>query len=286
MRVYGDERYRAIYSFCGILVLAAGIAISGGSLSQAQTSQIKKPLIYQMGNVVHINADGERPLLVALQALREKYGWIVDYEDPQYLEGSGQGNPASLGSRRHPDNRRMGGFSVEFNVGTAPAGRPDENTVLTAVVNAFNQNNAMAQFELRNETAAGDEDGASKSNNQEKPRYDVIGSVVRSGDDGGKEQQFVLDAVIELAKEPRTLEQTIRKISEKVSSQSGVPVMVGAIATSGSTQLVVGGTEVTARKLLAQALAATGEDLSWLLIYDRNAKHYELSVTGSNATGP
>ena len=97
-----------------------------------------------------INADGPRPLLRALEALQEKYGWTVDYEDPQYPAES---NPPTNPRWRHPNagTFRGGGFSVEFNTGSTPDSRPDENSVLTTVVNAYNEGSAVAQFELRKE---------------------------------------------------------------------------------------------------------------------------------------
>jgi hypothetical protein len=128
------------------------ILLPSTSFSQAEraTSQIKKPLIYQFGNVVHINADGPRPLLRALDALHEKYGWTVNYEDPQY--------PAELNLPvnprwRHPNAGSFGGesFSVEFKTGPAGDSRPDENLVLTTVVDAYNEGGGVAQFELRKE---------------------------------------------------------------------------------------------------------------------------------------
>ena len=54
------------------LVVATIIALPFTSFSQSAraTSQIKRPLIYQIGNVVRIYAEGERPLLRALDALQ------------------------------------------------------------------------------------------------------------------------------------------------------------------------------------------------------------------------
>ncbi len=73
-------------------VVLAGISAS--ALGQAR-SELKKPLIYQIGTTVHINAYGPRPLLQTVEALQEKYGWLVDYEDPHYAPASAAGAAAA-----------------------------------------------------------------------------------------------------------------------------------------------------------------------------------------------
>lgn len=139
-------------SGCGTIVLIIAVAatllpITCFSQAERATSQTKKPLIYQVGNVVRIDAEGPRSLLRALDALEKKYGWNVDYEEPQYpADLDLTTNLPSLPSRRHANvrNSRREGFSVEFNpapanTGPAPDSRPDEDSVLTAVVDAYNQ---------------------------------------------------------------------------------------------------------------------------------------------------
>lgn len=247
---------------------------AGFSQAAHATSQIKKPLIYQIGNVVHINADGRQPLLRALDALQEKYGWIVDYEDPQYPADADEAtNAPSLPSRRHPNarNSRWEGFSVEFTVGPTPDSVPDEKSVLKTVVNAYNEGNAIAQFELRN----------LENGRQQEWRFDVIGISAPDHQDETQSQQPVLDLPITLAKEPRTAEQTLALICQHVSKQSKIPVTVGTIdgTVGGLREVAIGGVEVPARTLLSRTLASMGGHPSWRLLYDSNSKSYELSVS-------
>src|ERR1017187_5420808 len=94
-------------------------------------------------------ADGPRPLLRALGALHEKYGWTVNCEDPQYPAES---RPPTNPRWRHPNAGSFRGDSFSgIQHRAAPDSRPDENSVLTIVVDAYNQRNAIAQFELRQE---------------------------------------------------------------------------------------------------------------------------------------
>jgi hypothetical protein len=262
-----------------MLLLIVLLPLSDGSFSQAvnTTSQIKKPLIYQIGNVVHVNADGERPLLRTLDALQEKYGWIVNYEDPPYATDADElENAPSLPSRRHVNARNLTkeGFSVEFTVGPSPDSLPAENSVLTTVVNAYNEGSSVAQFELRNE-------GDNQNKKQKERHFDVVG-VISGEQKGTQNDQPIFDAQITLAKEHRDADTTIALICERVSEQSGIPVTVGATdgKVTETKRVAIGGFAVPARTLLSRALASMGDRLSWRLLYDSSNKSYELSLSG------
>lgn len=230
---------------------------------------IKKPLIYQIGQIVHINATGSRPLLQAVDALQEKYGWIVEYEDPQYPAAiGGAATPPSPPNRRHPNARTNGttGFSVQFNGGPTPDSRPDEQTVLALVVDANNQSNDAGQFELRKE-----KDGS----------FVVDGVGVRSPQGETSSQQPILDSLISLKAERRSARQTIALICQKVSQQSKIQVTADGVADSLPERetVAVGGVGVPARTLLSRTLASMGGKLYWRLIYDSNEKSYQLSIS-------
>ena len=143
--------------------------------SQTAASQIKKTLIYQIGTVVRINADGPQPLLRALEALQEKYRWVVDYEDPQIPYASDEAtNPKFVPQRWHPNaqNFRAEPFSVEFKSGPTPDSIPDEGAVLADVVDAYNEANVDVQFEVR---IAKQQEGAKRKDK----RFALVGVAVR-----------------------------------------------------------------------------------------------------------
>ena len=253
------------YLFCLVPILLVSEGFSQGAPQPGPA--IKKPLIYQIGQIVHINATGSRPLLQAVDALQEKYGWIVKYEDPQYPAAiGGAATPPSPPNRRHPNarNSEMTGFSVEFNV-TANS-RPDEQTVLALVVDANNQSNDAGQFELRKE-----KDGS----------FVVVGVGVRSPQGETSSQQPILDSLISLEAERRSTRETIALICQKVSQLSKIQVTANdaADSLSGRAIVVVGGADVQARTLLSRILASMGRNLYWRLLYDSSAKSYELSIS-------
>jgi len=272
MRIRCAAMHRARWFFFAAIMTVVAILLPARSVSQAAhtDSQIKKPPIYQVGNVVHIHAEGPRPLLRALDALQDKYGWTVDYEDPQY--------PAdldlapSLPRRRHPNVRnlrgRRGSFSVEFNSGLAPDSPPDENSVLKIVVDRYNQSDADGQFELRKE-----QDG----------RIDVVGIGVRDQQGEVSSRQPILDPPITLKTKRRSADQTIALICQRAGRQSKIRVTPSGISVdvSGQGTVAIGGTRVSARTLLSRTLATMGEHLSWRLLYDGNGRNYELSLAPS-----
>jgi hypothetical protein len=268
MRIRRAAGHRARWFFFAAVIAVAAILLPAKSVSQAAhtTSQIKKPLIYQVGNVVHIRAEGPRPLLRALDALQDRYGWMVDYEDPQYPADLDLApNEPSLPRRRHPNVRNLkGSFSVEFNSGPAPDSPPDENSVLKIVVDSYNQSDADGQFELRKE-----QDG----------RFDVVGTGVRDHHGEVSSREPILDLLITLKTERRSADETIALICEKVGQQSKIPVTPSGIADDvpGLGTVAAGGMRVSARALLSRTLATMVEHLSWRLLYDVNGKSYELS---------
>jgi hypothetical protein len=275
MRIRCAERYHAKWLPITVIiaVVAAIVAASlpGEGLSPAATtSQIKKPLIYQVGNVVHINAEGPRPLLRALGALQEKYGWIVNYEDPEYPGDSDSGaSSQSLPQRRHPNARNVKErFSMEFSSGPEPDIPPDENSVLRIVVDAYNESNAETQFELRKQQDGG---------------FDVVGTAPREdGEISGR--QSILDVPITLEVKRRTADETVALICQTLSHLGKIPVTASGVGShaQGQKTVAIGGIRISARTLLARTLATMGERLSWRLLYDANEKSYELDLTRSS----
>lgn len=227
---------------------------------------MKKPLIYEIGEYLHINASGPRPLLQAVDALQQKYGWVIDYEDPHYsvpLESAA--STASPPNRRHSMAQQGGenGFSMQFNIGSNSAKAPDETALLQAVIDANNQSSAAGQFKLLK---------------QEGGTFAVVGVSARGADGQVANQQPILDTPITLAKTRRTAASTITLISHHLSEDAKLPV-----ATQLSTGLFqylaeVGGSATPARTLLVETLAGSKAKTYWQLLYDPQSKSYQLNI--------
>ena len=245
--------------FCFSILLLTSTSFSQGP---QQTSSLKKPLIYQIGQVVHINAGGPRPLLQAIDALQDKYGWAVDYEDPQYPPSpAGVPSPPSPPNRRHANVSGVGesAFAVQFNA--PPNGQPDEQSVLTTVVDSYNQSGGAAEFKLLKQ-----DDGT----------FAVVGTRVPGSNN--ENQQPILDSPINLPTDRRTAHATIALICQTLSQQSEVPVTATSANVNETLRVIVGGNAVPARVLLARTLQSIGGKPYWRLIYNPDRKSYELTI--------
>ncbi len=284
-RIVGPARWlptAALYSKIAPIAMMVTMTVLLPSRSFPQSepasSHIKKPLIYQIGNRVHINATGPRPLLRALDALQQKYGWLVDYEDPQYVAEPSP-PPNRRWRRANTEGRADEGFSVEFTTGPTPE-NPDEGSVLQTLVDAYNEASTAAQFELRMEPGAGVNN---KDNKISGPRFDVIGESQRDQQDTAHNPP-ILDLPITIAKETRTAERTIALICQKLKQKSNISVTMDTNqgAADGDVPwqktIAVGGVDEHARALLSRVITAMGDRLCWRLLYDPAGKSYVFSI--------
>jgi hypothetical protein len=228
-------------------------------------SYLKQAAISETAGTVHVVANSPRPLLQILDALREKYGWAANYEDPQFVskldlvETGGPGNhvPDPNLPPRVPGG---GAFSVEF-----PAAAPDEEKVLQLVVDSYNRSDNPGRFELR-KSKTGD--------------FFVVGAQAHDARGQISHQQVLFDVPITVVAKARTMGETVELICQKIHAGGGVAVTVGVSPRSlmVGTQVTVGGTKVSARDLLLQTLTSTGRKLYWRLLFDPQSKGYYLDI--------
>jgi hypothetical protein len=258
------------------IVLSATLFAATISLAQPPQTQsdIDKPAIYQVGEYLHINASGPRPLLQAIEGLQQKYGWAIDYEDPQYLIA--QENPAArtspphrLNSMARTGNAAGGGFSLRFQL-TGPSGAaPAQDKLLAAVVDAYNQSNGAAEFKLLPQAGG---------------RFAVVGVGARDASGSLVSQQPILDAPITLPSAQGTVVETISSICGQLSSQNKTPIAVHIDpALSQSMPAMIAGQTLPARKILSRAVATWGNKTYWQLLYDAQIKSYELNIRRGRA---
>src|SRR5579864_5462187 len=109
---------------------------------------LKEASITETANSIHIAANSPRPLTQVLDALRQKYGWNVDYEDPRYLSKSDIVERTAPNSAAHlfPAG---GALDVDVPAGTPATAPPPEEKTLQLIVDAYNQSKNPGRFELR-----------------------------------------------------------------------------------------------------------------------------------------
>ena len=258
-----DAMIRKLLFFGAVLMALVGYLVGYYDAVGQTGPEIKKPLVYQIGRYVHINASGARPLLQAIDALQQKYGWIVDYEDPEYLSAPGTAvNGPTPSHMRHAYAQGSHGDSFSVQFPAAPNSVPDEASVLTTVVDAYDQSDGGAEFKLIKENGA---------------RFAVVGVGARGDNGETVSQPPILDTPVTLAKEQRSARETIALICQRVSEAGKVKVSLDVNFTYGET-VMVSGVNTPARALLSQTLLTLGGSLYWRLIYEAERKNCGLSI--------
>ena len=130
-----------------VIFLSFLIALqTSAQTSKGSRSYSKDATISLSGGTVHIVANSPRPLEQVLDALQQKYGWAINYEDPQYISSMDIVTSAGGDSRSKLPAGET--FAVEFS-----ATAPEEEKILHLVVDSYNQSKNPGRFrELRRDT--------------------------------------------------------------------------------------------------------------------------------------
>jgi hypothetical protein len=250
------KRIHHIIFLSSLIVLQASAQISQGSRSYSKDAAISFS-----GGTVHIVANSPRPLEQMLDALQQKYGWAINYEDPQYISPMDiLTSPGGDSSLKLPAG---GTFTVEFS-----ATAPEEEKILRLVVDSYNQSKNPGRFELRHDPQG---------------NFRVVGTAARDEKGTISAQPVVLDLPLTLTTEERSIADTVNLICEGIAAQNKTPVAVGISprALMNRTLAKVGGTKIPAHDLLAESLTATRHNLYWRLLFDPDSKSYFLGIHSS-----
>jgi len=217
---------------------------------------LKDAAISENAGTVRIVANSPRPLEQVLDALQRRYGWVVNYEDPQYVATADYVENAGAEHSRIPAGRS---FSIEFPSGAA------EEKILRLVVDAYNKSTNPGHFEVRQLADAS---------------FDIVGTEAQ--DEKGKmfAQQIPLDVSVTLPSEERPINETVDQICQEVTKQLHYDFNLGISPRSFllRTTAKIGGTNKSAREFLTQSLTATHQRLYWRLLFDPNTKTYLLNL--------
>jgi len=236
-----------------LLVLPAFAQVT----TEKPAAYLRQATVSETADSVRVTANSPRPLLQVLDALLQKYGWIVNYEDPAYVSDldvveAPDGIP-------HSHVPAGGPFTVEF-----PANKPDQEKTLRLIVDFYNQSKYPGRFELRH---SGD-------------TYSVVGTAAHDAKGAMSPEQPLLDLPVTLPAQERTIVDTIDLICHSLAAQRHTTVIIGVQPRNliAHTSVKIGGSKVPARELLLQCLAATHHTLYWRLFFDPNTKGYVVNI--------
>jgi hypothetical protein len=239
--------------------------------SSAQTPPARTQITHQ-GSRTTIVANGTRPLLQAVEALRDEYSWVVDYEDPIYSGSELVDDTSPAWRQLHPTSkgvtRPVGSrFVTSFDGGDAAAMQTSvgEERVLRSVVHDYNASRGPGQFEVRR-SASG--------------RLAIVG-LPKAASTGQQAPQSIMDTPINLELKVRRADEALSAISAALSVQSGRKVAYFGYSDNLliQTGTSLGGQDVPARDLLEEVAGFTRYCISFNSMYDADANLYGVSVS-------
>lgn len=225
--------------------------------SSPVSAYLKEAVMSESAGTVHVSANSPRPLEQVLDGLQKKYGWVVNYEDPQYVSHVDLMDTHDASAAQVPAG---GSFSVDF-----PATAPDEEKILRLVVDAYNRSKNPGQFELRR---------------SQQGLFYVIGTGAHDEKGAIATQQVVLDLPVTFPTQERTIADTITLIGQSIAQQTHFEVTLGVMPRSliAHAPVKLGGTKVPARELVLQSLQAAARPMYWRLLFDPSTKGYFLNI--------
>jgi hypothetical protein len=243
-----------------------------------------KALVKHQAGSATVIANDPRPLFQAITAVREEYGWAVNYEDPPYFRKYDLVDDTDPQWRAaHPGSKGVtipagGFFQSSYPEGQIIYTASGEEEVLRKIVSDCNRTNNPGKFRvLRNGNGS----------------FSVIGISSRNANGNLQNVIPILETRISLPNSKRSGAQTVNLILIVLSARLGKTVVLGTMAVNlmMQAQIEIGGDNVSARSLLVQMLdavsawffQATGHALQLLydVNYDGDDNCYSLGIFGA-----
>jgi len=229
--------------------------------------------------VEKLTVDYGRPVAEAAAELEKRYGWVITYEDPIYVNDSEIAD-VTLQVRRDLDKYKpgeapkvlvpkAGKLSISLNVQShtgKPVNAPE--AVVRQLLNSNNRAGYAGRFRL-------------KMNGE---IMHIIPTAYKSKSGALVRQQAVFDSVITIPSQDRTVLQSLELLCDAISRSTGVKVVLGTIPDNlfYHSRSRVGAKRETARDFLVRLLATanTTVHLSWRLLYGPGTRYYALNIHG------
>jgi hypothetical protein len=234
-----------------------------------QQSYSKQATISETDGKIRLVANDSRPLAQALDALQQKYGWPVNYEDPQYTSKLDLVDAKSLQDKSsYPNGQHRvpsgGSFTAELGA-VPPHGLPDEAKALQELIDSYNRSSNPGRFELRVDRT--------------EQAFDVVGTAAHDTHGRVPQQPVLLDLPITIDTQERTFSDTVDLICQKLAEKTHVTITFGVHPLGlDRVHVTVGGKDLAGRSLLRHVIGATGRKLCWRLLFDPDSGGYFLNL--------
>jgi hypothetical protein len=236
-----------------------------GGYSSAQIP-LERTRITHQGSRTTIVAIGARPLFQAVEALRDEYSWVVDYEDPIYSGLELVDDTSPDWRRLHPASKGVtrlvsSSFVTSFDGGAAAMQTSaGEERVLRSVVRDYNAGARPERFEVRR-SASG--------------RLTIVG-LPKAALPGQQAPQSIMDTPISPESRSR-----LDAILAALSAQSGRKVVYFGYGNDPLPRIgtTFSGQNIPARDFLEKVAGSLRYCISFNTLYDADPDFYAISTS-------
>ena len=225
---------------------------------------------------IKLSVEDPRPVVKAIETLESKYGWVITYEDPRYVNDSEIAD-TNLKIRKDPDNSK----SSEITKVLVPRGGALEFIYDVAPDTKLPADPAMVVQKLLDAQAARGNGGRFRLETNGQIMH-VIPTAIKNSAGELVHQESALDTLISLPSGERTVLQKLESICAAISRAINIPVILGAIPDHWFHQFQDqrGAENQRARDILVNTFETIGHgtDLSWWLYYSPTDKRYLLHI--------
>jgi hypothetical protein len=251
-----------IYNAFGVVALAASLLWA--SYPQSFDPEPERGHVEHNGSTTKIISDDSRPLLRAIDLLRQPYGWKIDYVDPPYE------NEHDLSVVRFETSFQ------EISPDVAPLA--EQKRILESILDDYNQGSNPGKFMIEQE---------------QKGHFAIVGIGINDSTGSFRSVPDILQTQISIPREARSAEQTMQLICDRMAVVLGMKILgsgFGGMAdmVAMKAEITEGGENVTAGNLIAQTISDTNDFFLrkyslprlrvWRLLYDVRMREYFLSL--------
>jgi hypothetical protein len=203
------------------------------------------------GTSATVMANHDHALRQAIEAVREEYEWVVDYEDPPFQSERDfvditkpewrAAHPGQRGQRLLAGSAFQSEYAEPPNTATSTV---EQERVLNKIVADYNSSRNPGKYRAVKEPGG---------------RFAVIGEYVKNDYGSDEKVSPILDTPISIPVQTRGTLEMLYLIVEQLSAKTGIKF--GYVNWDNSpfrSRVRLGGENVTARSLILRALASRG----------------------------
>jgi hypothetical protein len=230
----------------------------------------------QGASQIKLSVEDPRPVAEAILKLEAKHGWIITYEDPRYVHESEIAD-VTLKVRRDLDKYKPGEAPRVF----VPRGGVLEFTYDVVPNTNLPTDPARVVQKLLDAQAARGNGGRFRLETVGQIMH-VIPTMIKNREGALVPQESVLDTIISLPAEDRTVYRKMESICAAIHRATGIPVVLGTIPDNWFSRErdQQGAKNQKARDVLVSTFESmdSGTNLSWQLFYGPGTKRYSLNI--------